>query len=109
HVVSRVLVGGDGLAPLARPLDRPPDFSRGPEYQAVLGILPTLGAEAAADVAGDDAHLMLGDLEDVAGERRPDAVWVLHVRVERVAILAGIVDAERAPRLQVLRMHAADH
>ena len=107
-VVARVLVGGNRLAPLAHPLDRAAELARGPQHQAVLGILPALGPERAADVAGDDADPMLGDLQDVGRERGADAVRVLDVGVERVAILAAIVDAERAPRLHVLGVDARD-
>jgi len=48
----------------------------------VLGILPALRAEGAADVAGDDADPVLGDLEDAAGQRIADAVRVLDVGVQ---------------------------
>ena len=75
----------------------------------MLGVLPALGAEGAADVARDHADLVLGDLEDVGGERVAHAVRVLHVGVERVAVLARVVGPERAARLHVLRVHARDH
>ena len=107
-VVPRVLVGEDRLAPLARPLDGPAKLARRPQHQLVLGILPALGAEGAADVAGDDADPVLGDLEDAAGQGVADAVRVLDVGVESVAVLDRIVDAERAPRLHVLRVHPRD-
>ncbi len=51
---------------------------------------------------------MLRHLEDIAGQRIPDAVRVLDVGIERVAVLPRIVDAERAPRLHVLRVHPGD-
>jgi hypothetical protein len=108
-VVARVLVGGDGLAPLARPLHRAAELARGPQDQPVLGILPALGAEGAADVADDHADGVLGDLEDVGGQRIAHAVGILHVGVERVTPLAGIPRAQRAPRLHVLGVHARDH
>ena len=107
-VVPRVLVGEDRLAPLARPLDGPAKLARRPQHQLVLGILPALGAEGAADVAGDDADPVLGDLEDAAGQGVADAMRVLDVGVEGVAVLDRIVDAERAPRLQVLRVDPRD-
>jgi hypothetical protein len=74
----------------------------------VLGVLPALRPEAASDVAGDDADLVLRHLEDHARQRVPHAVGVLDVRVERVAVLGRIVAAESAPGLQVLRVHPGD-
>ena len=34
-----------------------PRRARGPQHEAMLGILPALDAEGAADIAGDDADL----------------------------------------------------
>src|SRR5882724_11927771 len=84
------------------------EVGRRPQDEAVLRVLPALGPEAAPDVAGDDADLVLGDLEDVGRQRSPHAVGVLHVRVEGVTVLAGVVDAEGAAGLHVLRVDAAD-
>ena len=108
HVVARVLVGRNGLAALAGPLDRPAHAPGRPQYEAMLHVLPALGPEAAAHIARNDADLVLGDLEDIAGEGVPHAVGILHVGVERVAVLAGVVHAQRAARLQILRVHAGD-
>ena len=108
HVVARVLVGGNRLAPLAPPLHGAAELARGPQDEAMLGILPALGAEGAADVAHDHADGVLRHLEDVGGQRVAHAVGILHVGVERVAPLAGIPRAERAARLHVLRVDARD-
>ena len=51
---------------------------------------------------------MLRYLEDIGRERVPDPVGVLHVGVERVAVLAGVVGAERAAGLHVLRVDPGD-
>ncbi len=75
----------------------------------MLRILPALRPEGAADVARDDADLVLGDPEDVARQRVAHAVRVLDVGVQGVPLLAGVPDAERAPRLHELRVHARDH
>src|SRR3989441_5868576 len=48
------------------------ELARSPQHQAVLGILPPLRPERAADVARDHADLMLGDLQDVRRERVAD-------------------------------------
>src|SRR5207245_9324163 len=91
NVVARVLVGGNRLAPLAHPLDRAAELARGPQHQAVLGVLPALGPERAADVAGDDADPMLGDLQDGGRERGADAVRGLGGGVWAGALLAAVV------------------
>jgi hypothetical protein len=55
------------LAALGDPFDRPSDLARGPQRQRVFGIMRALHAEAAADLAGDDAELRFRDVEDTAG------------------------------------------
>ena len=107
-VVAGMLVGRNGLVTLAGPLHGAPELARGPQDEPVLGILPALGPEPAPDVARDDADLVLGDLEDHARQGVAHAVGILHVGVERVPVLAGIVDAERPARLHVLGVHAGD-
>ena len=106
--VARMLVGENRLAPLARPLHRPAELLRRPQDEAVLHVGPALRAEAAADVAGDDADRGLGDAEDVDREHVAHPVRVLEVGIERVAILARVVIAERPARFDELRVHAGD-
>src|SRR6185503_6533300 len=84
------------------------ELPRRPKDQPVLGILPALGAEGAADVARDDPDALLGDAEDGTGQHLADPMRVLDVRMEGVAILAGVVDAEGAARLHVLGVHPCD-
>ena len=85
-----------------------PSFRAAHRTSLMLGILPALGAEGAADVSRDDADPLLGDVEDATGQHLADPMRVLDVRMERVAILAGVVDAEGAARLHVLGVHPAD-
>ena len=108
HVVAAVLVGQHRLGALAAPLHRPAQLLRGPEHQPVVDILPALDAEPAADILHQHAHLALGYPEDVVGEHVAHAVRVVHVGVERVAILARVIGPDRAARLHVLRVHAGD-
>ena len=108
HAIAAVLVGQQRLAAVAGPFHRPPEFFCQPEDEPVLGVRPPLGAESAAHVFRHDADAVLGDAEDIAGQLLADAVRVLRVRVQRVALLACVVAAQRAARLHVLRMDAAD-
>src|SRR5215468_6716561 len=104
-----MLVGLDGLAAFAGPFDWTAQFLRRKQYQPVLGVLPALGAEPAADIAGDDPDLALGDLEDARGESLTHPMGVLHIGVESEAVLAGVPDADRTARLHEMRIHPADH
>ncbi len=74
----------------------------------MLGILPALGAETAADVAGDDPHRLLWNAEDLLGQELTDPVGVLDIGVEGVAVLAFVVSADRATRFHILGEDAAD-
>src|ERR1051325_1381601 len=69
------------------PNSRRPRTLRPKQPQPVLGILPALGAEAAADIAGNDADMALRDLEDAGRQRLPYPVRILHIGIERVALL----------------------
>ncbi len=75
----------------------------------MLDILPPLGAKAAADIVADDPDFALRHLEDHGGQHVADAVGIVDVGIERVAVLAGIVSSDRAARLHVLGLHPADH
>src|SRR6185437_5830981 len=99
--VAAMLVGEERLAALAAPFDRPAELARRPERQAMLDILPALGAEAAADIAGDDANPGVGNLEHRAGEHVAHAMGVLHIGIKREALLVRIVETERAARLHI--------
>jgi hypothetical protein len=59
------------LAALAGPFDRAAQFLRREQHQPMLGILPALGAEAAADIAGNDPYLAFRDI----GRWRPVRLW----------------------------------
>jgi hypothetical protein len=60
----------------------------------MLGILPALGAEPAADIAGDDPDPAFRNFEDTSGERLTHPVGVLHVRVECETVLARVPNAD---------------
>ena len=108
-IVAGVLVGLDRLAALAGPFDRPPQFLGGEQHQPMLGILPALGAEPAADIAGNDADPAFRDLEDAGRERLAHPVRVLHVGVERKALLARVPHPDRAARFHEMGVDPADH
>ncbi len=108
-VVAGMLVRLDRLAALALPFDRPAQPLRGEQHEPVLGVLPALGAEPAADIAGDDPDAALRDLEDAGRQCLPHPVRVLHIGVERVAVLARVPHPDRAARLHEMGIDPADH
>jgi hypothetical protein len=106
--VAAMLVGEQHLAALAAPFDRAAELARRHQGQAMLDILPALGAEAATDIAGDDANLRFRDLEHIAGQHVANAMRVLHIGMQGEALVIRIVSADRTARLHILRMDAAD-
>ena len=106
-VVAAVLVGDEPLAPVRRPLHRPPQPARRPQHQDHLGIDPAAHAEAAADLAGDHAHVALRHLERI-GQQRARAVRPLDAGVQRVAPAAPVVLADGGARLHRGGGHAGD-
>src|SRR5712672_6747 len=75
----------------------------------MLGILPPLGAEPAADIARDDPDLAFRDFENTSGERLAHPMRVLHIGVERETVLAGVPHADRTARLHEMGIDPADH
>ena len=106
-VVTAVLVGDESLAPVRRPLHRPSQPARGPQHQDHLGVEPAAHAEAAADLAGDHAHVALRDLEGV-GEQGARAVRSLDAGVQRVAPAPPVVLADGGAGLERRGGHPGD-
>ncbi len=107
-VVAAMLVGHDDLGAFAAPFHRPIEFLRRPQHQPVIDILPALGAKAAADIVDHDAHLAFRHLEHIGGQHVTHPVRIIHIRVQRIAILELIEHAQRAARLHELGMHPRD-
>ena len=106
-VVAAVRVGEEGLAALRGPLHRPAaDLLAGPEDDALLAVDEDLGAEAAAHVGRHHAQLVLGRHADEGRDDQPVDVRVLRRDVERVALHAGVVVADRGARLERVRRQA---
>ena len=102
-VVAAVVVGQEGFGPRRRPPHRPPDPARGPEQEAVFRERAVLHAEGAADVGRHHAQLVRGDLERRLGELVLQLVRPLRARIQRVAILEGIVPADGVARFDRAR------
>jgi hypothetical protein len=74
----------------------------------MLDILPALSPEAAADIAGDDADAGLRNFEHIPRQHVAHAMRILHIGMQREALVVRVVSSERAARLHVLRMDAGD-
>ena len=72
----------------AGPLDGAAQLAGGPGDDGFLGVVVDLAAEAAADVGGDDAEFVLGDVENEGA----------HEEADDVGVLAGGVEGEVAGR-----------
>ena len=92
------------LAPVLDPFDRTPQHQRGRRDNDLFRIHHELGAEAAADLRRDDAHLVLVKPQQ-RHQERPHLVGELRRGPQRQTILVHIVDRERAAALD--RMGAA--
>ena len=101
--VPALVVARHGLAPLRHPLDRAPEPARREEHQRVLGIDPELDSKGAAHIRRHHAHPLRRHPQHVLGQDVPHKVDALRARRQRVGAAAGIVGAERGPRL-----HGAD-
>ncbi len=83
-VIAALRVGKERFVPARDPLHRPAQPPRRPDDQRLLRVVLALVAEAAADVARDDAQVRLGDAELLA-DVAADMVRRLRSDVERVA------------------------
>ena len=106
-MVARLRVAEEGLRAGAGPFDRPAEQLRGQQHQRDLVVDRRFHAEAAADIAGDDADPALRHVQDL---RQVGAVGVgaLQCRVDRVAAVGRVVVADRAARLHRRRGHPVD-
>ena len=90
-VVAAVRVGQERFAAIGGPLDRTVDLFRRPDHRGLFGVEIDLGAEAAADVGRDHAHLVLGQAQHERGHQQPLDVRVLVGDVQRIAVIVPVV------------------
>jgi hypothetical protein len=96
--VSGGVIAQEDLAAAGDPLYRPADAAGGPQKQHVLYISEVLGAKAAANVVGDEAHILRLSVERQCDMVAVD-VDVLARDMERIALRFGIERADAAARL----------
>ena len=62
--IAAMIVAEEGFRAGANPARGAAELFRRDQHQRLLGIHEALHAEAAADVLGNDAHLVLGQIQD---------------------------------------------
>ncbi len=109
HVISPVRVRQVRLAAGRRPADRPLELARRPGADDLLVVEEDLGAESAAHVGGDHAHLVLGDAEHEGAHQEPMDVRVLRGHPERQLARGVLVARDAGPRLHRVGDQALVH
>ena len=99
RVVAAVRVRHEALGAVGLPFDRAAQLAGGPGDDRLLGVMIDLGAEAAADIGGDDAQPRFGDVQHEGAHQQPDHVRVLAGREERVLAGGAVELADRGARL----------
>ena len=102
-VVAAMRVAEERLGAIGGPFHRAADLLGRPDADCLLGIDEDLGAEAAPDVGRDHAQLVFGRDADEGGEHQPRHMRVLAGGVEREAVGARIIIADRGARLHGVR------
>ena len=107
-VVAGMDVGDEALEPVGDEFHRPLQQLRQRHHRHLVGIGVHLDAERAADVLGDDAHLMLLEPE-MLGEQVQHHVRRLGAVIDGQALLAGIPVGDDRARLVGDAGVAAEH
>ena len=89
-IVARLSVAQKRFRPRRDPFDRPAQELRGQQHQRNFIVNRRFHSEAAADVPCHHPDLALRDLEYTSGERLAHPVRVLHIGIEREAVLARV-------------------
>ena len=107
-VVARLRVAQERFRARRHPFDRPPGQLGAEQHQRHLVVDGGLHAEAAADVAADDANLAVRHFEHVLRQLGLEHVRALQGGVDRVAALDRLEEADAAARLHGRRRHPVD-
>ena len=90
-LIAVMVVAQHSLAAIRGPAHRPSELLCRPEAQRMLGKLPALHAEAAADIARDDPHAGFGDMEYFLRQTAPDIEGALRSGVKYIAFFGGVI------------------
>ena len=108
-VVARLPVAEEGFRARADPLHRPPGELCRQQHQRHLVVDRGLHAKGAADVAADHAHPVFGHLQHGLGEVLAERERALQRRIDGIALVGRMVDADAAARLHARSGNAVDH
>ncbi len=102
HIVAPLSVADEMLGAIPDPAHRPTEQFRRFENERIFAMKDALGAEAAADVIGDDAHRFRPHVENLGGDRIAHAVHALAADIEQKALRTRIVFADSAACLHIV-------
>ena len=98
-MIAAMRVGCEGLGAIRRPFDGPIDLPGRPRAHRFLGVDEDLRAEAAPDVGGDDAKLVLRREADERRQDEPRDMRVLARRIEGDRVGPRIIVSDGSARL----------
>jgi len=104
HMIAALSVAEECFVPATHPFDRPAEPARRPQHQGVFRIDEIFHAEAAADVAHDNADIGWLDAERLGGQTAY-AKMAVAIGVQRIAPDRRIEFTERAARFDRRSRH----
>ena len=99
HAVARLIVAHEGLGAGGRPTHGPAELARGDKEGGVFGIARGLHAEAAADIAGQDAQLLRRHAEG-ADELVAQHLSTLRAGMKRQTVARRVIARDGTTRLE---------
>ena len=97
-VIAAMRIRDERAGPVVGPFYRPAEKLRRMQHADIFGIDRRLHAERAADIAGEDMHLVGFDGEDV-GELVLHPEYALALGMQGESLVGGIVFGDRRARL----------
>ncbi len=91
HVIAAVRVRKEGFRAVRRPFDRAIDLFARPHQRGLFAVQVNLGAESAAHVRRNHAHLVLRQAQHESGHQQPLDMRVLVGDVQRIAVVGARV------------------
>ena len=108
-MIAAVRVGQERFAALSCPFDAAVELFGAPGQAHVFGVQEDLGAEAAADVGCDHAHLVFGQAQYEGCHQQALDVRILVGHVQRVFLGRAVIAADRRTGLHRVGDQAVVH
>ena len=98
-VVAALIVAEMGFRAFGRPFHRLTDATRRPHHQHLFRVNAATQTEAAADIASDHPHVLLGNAKHLQRHLFANLVGIVTPGIERIALIHRVVVAEIRPGL----------